>query len=134
MNFNICEGSSYKEVVLPELGRIWWHHCIDACQSRCVHLAGTYPAEPGLSTMHCAVALVLQVLGVARRQPEQLHRFLAANDAAQFAESLVQPLAGVLQTTAARSGAMQLSPGFVQDAVYAAAATVAAYGSALLDG
>ena len=77
--------------------------------------------------------LVLQVLGVAHRQPEQLRQFMAARDAAQLAQCLVRPLPGALHAAAARSGTTQLSPGFVQDAVHAAAATVTAYGSALLD-
>ena len=74
-----------------------------------------------------------QVLGVARRHPEQLRRFMVTRDAALTAECLVLPLGSALHAAATRSGATQLSPGFVQDAVHAAAATVAAYGAVLID-
>ena len=97
----------------------------------CIRRAGTLQARARHHTLRSRD--VLQVLGVARRQPEQLHRFMAASDAAQLADNVVGPLAGALQATLARSGATQPSPGFVQDAVNAAAATVAAYGTALLD-
>ena len=70
---------------------------------------------------------------MARGQPEQLDRVMATNDGAQLAERLVRPLAGALQATVARSGAAQLPPDFVQDAVRAAAAAVMGYGSALIN-
>ncbi len=126
-----CEGS-FPAFLLPELARDWWHYCIGHLSLRIEHSADV-PCQTRARHHTMRWCNVLQVLGVARRQPEQLHHFMASGDAAQLAECVVRLLPGALQAAAARSGAARLSPGLVQDAVYAAAATVVAYGTALMD-
>ena len=70
---------------------------------------------------------------MARRRREQLAAFCVGGDVEPLAACLVPPLPSALDAVAMLSGAVRLAPGFLQDAVHAAAVTIAAYGSSLID-
>ena len=75
---------------------------------------------------------------MARRRPQHVADFLGGQlgTASGFSRKLpglvVSPLPGHVQAVLASSGAAQLSIGFLQDAVNAAALTIWAYGTQLL--
>ena len=79
------------------------------------------------------------MLAVAQRRPQHVADFLAGQLGTDSAASgqlpllVVSPLPGHMHAVLARSGAAQLSIGFLQDAVNAAALTIWASGMQLLN-